>query len=67
MSAFTFCCGAKAGPTITSELTDLEVRSGEIPVEALKVHVVDEADGVKLIVNTRTSLTLGRYCNQALK
>ena len=34
--------------------------SGEVPVEALKVGVVDGADGVKLIVNTRTSLALRR-------
>lgn len=50
--------GDFAGETIGSLAA--KIRSGEIPVEALKVGVVDGADGVRLIVNTRTSLALRR-------
>ena len=56
--AFSEGAGDLAGETIGTVAR--KIRSGEIPVEALKVGVVDGADGVRLIVNTRTSLALRR-------
>jgi RHS repeat-associated protein len=50
--------GTFAGKTI-GQLAQ-ELRSGAISPKDIPIHVVDGADGVKLIVNTRSSLALTR-------